>query len=29
MIVNSDERQWGWMDECLDTFGQYLAEQEF
>jgi hypothetical protein len=29
MIVNSDERQWGWMDEGLDTFGQYLAEQEF
>ena len=20
MIVNSDERQWGWMDEGLDTF---------
>jgi len=29
MIVNSDERQWGWMDEGLDTFMQYLAEQEF
>lgn len=29
MIVNSDERQWGWMDEGLDTFLQYLAEQEF
>jgi hypothetical protein len=29
MIVNSDERQWGWMDEGLDTFVQYLAEQEF
>jgi hypothetical protein len=28
MIVNSDERQWGWMDECLDTFMQYLTEQE-
>ena len=29
MIVNSDERQWGWMDEGLDTFMQYLREQEF
>ncbi|WP_298506432.1 M1 family metallopeptidase [uncultured Maribacter sp.] len=29
MIVNSDERQWGWMDEGLDTFLQYMAEQEF
>jgi len=29
MIVNSDERQWAWMDEGLDTFMQYLAEQEF
>ena len=29
MIVNSDERQWGWMDEGLDTFMQYVAEQEF
>ncbi|MCX2719249.1 M1 family metallopeptidase [Lentiprolixibacter aurantiacus] len=29
MIVNSDERQWGWMDEGLDTFMQYIAEQEF
>ena len=29
MIVNSDERQWGWMDEGLDTFMQYLSEQEF
>ena len=28
MIVNSDERQWGWMDEGLDTFMQYLTEQE-
>ena len=28
MIVNSDERQWGWMDEGLDTFVQYLTEQE-
>ncbi|MGM0635147.1 MAG: M1 family metallopeptidase [Bacteroidota bacterium] len=29
MIVNSDERQWGWMDEGLNTFLQYLTEQEF
>lgn len=29
MIVNSDERQWGWMDEGLNTFMQYLAEQYF
>jgi hypothetical protein len=29
MIVNSDERQWTWMDEGLTTFGQYLAEQEW
>lgn len=29
MIINSDERQWAWMDEGLTTFVQYLAEQEF
>ncbi|KXK39288.1 MAG: M1 family metallopeptidase [Saprospiraceae bacterium] len=29
MIINSDERQWGWMDEGLNTFVQYLTEQEF
>ena len=29
MIVNSDERQWSWMDEGLNSFLQYLAEQEF
>jgi len=29
MIVNTDERQWGWMDEGLNTFSQYLAEQDF
>ena len=27
MIINSDERQWTWMDEGLTTFVQYLAEQ--
>ncbi|MBK8819535.1 MAG: M1 family peptidase [Saprospiraceae bacterium] len=29
MIINSDERQWTWMDEGLTTFVQYLTEQEF
>ena len=29
MIVNSDERQWAWMDEGINTFVQYIAEQEF
>lgn len=29
MIINSDERQWTWMDEGLNTFVQYLAEQEW
>jgi len=29
MIVNSDERQWAWMDEGLNTFLEYLAEQEW
>ncbi|MFN7688151.1 MAG: M1 family metallopeptidase [Sphingobacteriales bacterium] len=29
MIVNSDERQWWWMDEGLNSFCQYVAEQEF
>jgi hypothetical protein len=29
MIINSDERQWGWMDEGLNTFVQYLAEKEW
>ena len=29
MIVNSDERQWTWMDEGLNTFCQFLAEQEW
>ena len=27
MIVNSDERQWTWMDEGLNSFVQFLAEQ--
>ncbi|NEU08167.1 M1 family metallopeptidase [Flavihumibacter sp. R14] len=29
MIINSDERQWTWMDEGLNTFCQYLSEQEW
>ncbi|MFC5412050.1 M1 family metallopeptidase, partial [Larkinella bovis] len=29
MIVNSDERQWTWMDEGLNSFCQYLAEKEW
>ncbi len=29
MIINSDERQWTWMDEGLNTFVQFLAEQEW
>jgi hypothetical protein len=29
MIVNSDERQWTWMDEGINTFVQYVAQQDF
>ena len=29
MIVNSDERQWTWMDEGLNTFLEYLTEVSF
>ena len=29
MIVNSDERQWSWFDEGLNSFLQFIAEQEF
>jgi len=29
MIVNSDERQWTWMDEGLNTFLQYETEKEW
>ena len=28
MIVNNDERQWAWMDEGINTFVQYLTEQQ-
>jgi hypothetical protein len=29
MIVNSDERQWTWMDEGLNSFVQFIAQQEW
>ena len=29
MVVNSDERQWTWMDEGLNTFLEYIAELEW
>ncbi|MEN9598548.1 MAG: hypothetical protein RL596_859 [Bacteroidota bacterium] len=29
MIINSDERQWSWMDEGLNSFVQYLSEELF
>jgi len=29
MIVNSDERQWTWMDEGLNTYHQFLAERSW
>ncbi|SDL76180.1 Peptidase family M1 [Catalinimonas alkaloidigena] len=29
MIINSDERQWTWMDEGFNTFVQFLTEQEW
>jgi Peptidase family M1 domain len=29
MIVNSDERQWTWMDEGINSFLQFLAEQQW
>ena len=29
MIVNNDERQWAWMDEGVNSFLEYIAEQEF
>ncbi len=29
MIVNTDERQWTWMDEGMNTFLQFIAEQEW
>jgi len=27
MIINSDERQWSWMDEGLNTYVEYLTEE--
>ena len=29
MIINSDERQWTWMDEGLDTYVQSLTQREY
>ncbi len=29
MIVNSDERQWSWMDEGLNSFMEYLSTKEW
>lgn len=29
MIINSDERRWGWMDEGMNTFLEYLTEQSW
>ncbi|HEX8653571.1 MAG TPA: M1 family metallopeptidase [Pyrinomonadaceae bacterium] len=29
MIINSDERQWMWLDEGFNSFLEYLAEQEW
>ena len=29
MMINSDERQWTWMDEGLNTYVQFLAEREW
>lgn len=29
MIINSDERQWTWMDEGINTFVQTIAQEEF
>lgn len=29
MIINSDERQWAWFDEGINTFMQFLTEQEW
>jgi hypothetical protein len=29
MVINSDERQWTWMDEGLNTFLQFVAEKEW
>ncbi|MEN0063289.1 MAG: M1 family metallopeptidase [Myxococcota bacterium] len=29
MLINSDERQWTWMDEGLNTYVQFLTEQSW
>ncbi len=29
MVINSDERQWAWFDEGINSFMQFLTEQEW
>ena len=29
ILINSDERQWSWMDEGLNTFVEYLTEEKW
>ena len=29
MVINNDERRWAWLDEGLNSFCQYVAEDEF
>ncbi len=29
MVINSDERQWSWFDEGLNSYVQFLAESDF
>jgi hypothetical protein len=29
MIINSDERQWAWFDEGINSFMQFVAESEW
>ncbi|MEL6945058.1 MAG: M1 family aminopeptidase [Bacteroidota bacterium] len=29
MIVNSDERQWTWMDEGINSYLDYITQEEF
>lgn len=29
MVVNNDERRWAWLDEGINSFCQYIAEDEF
>jgi hypothetical protein len=29
MIINNDEREWSWMDEGINSFVEYIAEQDW